>query len=356
MSHAARPIPAAVASGRLQFIDMLRALASHLLVWHHLAFDGPLADQACPLAPVLLGWLGDPARMVVQVFLVIGGFVAAQHLARVHKASWRRFCTEIVQRYYRIGVPYLAALLLAVCANALASLWMDHQSIAAPPSLAQLVAHALFLQDILRYESLSAGIWYLAVDFQLFVLTLAVAMLSMHAVSRNGGGKPDAALAWTQRILTVLATASLFWFNRDPAFDCWGVYYLGSYFLGMLVQWKISSRLPGRLLWGYLGLVAVAVAVDWRPRLVVAAVTAVLILLAAQGNRLQHWPKSRVVGYLGRISFSLFLVHFPVCLVVKAWLSRWELTPPQALAGMVAAWVGSVMMAMVFDHLVVNRR
>ena len=103
-------------------------------------------------------------------------------------------------------------------------------------------------------------------------------------------------------------------------------------------------------------LVAVAVAVDWRPRLVVAAVTAVLILLAAQGNRLQHWPKSRVVGYLGRISFSLFLVHFPVCLVVKAWLSRWELTPPQALAGMVAAWVGSVMMAMVFDHLVVNRR
>ena len=66
MSHAARPIPAAVASGRLQFIDMLRALASHLLVWHHLAFYGPLADQACPLAPVLLGWLGDPARMVVQ--------------------------------------------------------------------------------------------------------------------------------------------------------------------------------------------------------------------------------------------------------------------------------------------------
>jgi peptidoglycan/LPS O-acetylase OafA/YrhL len=352
MSHDVRPIASAVASGRLQCIDLLRALASQLLVWHHLAFYGPLADQAYSLAPVLLGWLGDPARMVVQVFLVIGGFGAAQHLARLRGASWRHFWTEIVRRYCRIGIPYLAMLPVAVCANALAGRWMEHHSIAAAPSLAQLVSHALFLQDILRYEPLSAGIWYLAIDFQLFLLSLAVAMLSMRVVSWRGGGEADDALVWTQRILAVLATSSLFFFNRHPVFDIWGMYYLGSYFLGMLVQWTISGRLPGRMLWAYLGLVTVAVASDWRPRLVVAAATAGLILLAATWNRLRHLPDSRMVAYLGRISFSLFLIHFPVCLVVNAWLSRWELTPMQAFAGMVAAWASSVLMAMLFHHLV----
>lgn len=362
MTYAVSPIPSAVASGRLHFIDMLRALASNLLVWHHLAFYGPLADRAHPLAPLLLDWLGDSARMVVQVFFVIGGFVSAQHLARLHDAGGRDFCAEIVQRYRRIGIPYLAMLPVAVCGNAIAGLWMDHPSISPRPSLPQLLSHALFLQDILGYESLTAGIWYLAVDFQLFVLTLAVAMLSIHWVSgndgagsggaENGGERRDAALALTQGILAVLATVSLLWLNRHQVFDCCGAYYLGSYFLGMLAQWRISGRVSARLCWLYVGLVAVALALEWRPRLLVAAGTAGLILLAAKANRLQHWPESRTVAFLGRISFSLFLIHFPVCLVVSAWLSRWELTPLQAFAGMVAAWLSSVLVAIVFHSFV----
>ena len=59
-----------------------------------------------------------------------------------------------------------------------------------------------------------------------------------------------------------------------------------------------------------------------------------------------------MIGYLARISVSLFLIHFPACLVVSAWLSRWSLTPGQALAGMVAAWGVSVLMAILVHHLV----
>ena len=77
-----------VVSQRLCAIDWLRAVAANLLVWHHLCFYGPLADVAYPLAPVLLDWLADPARYVVQVFLVVGGFGTAQHLARLPAAGW----------------------------------------------------------------------------------------------------------------------------------------------------------------------------------------------------------------------------------------------------------------------------
>ena len=348
------PIPSAPApaGGRLQFLSMLRAIASHLLVWHHLAFYGPLAEQAYPLAPLVLDWLADPARMVVQVFLVIGGFGTAQHLNRLHTASWHRFCLEIARRYLRIGIPYFAILPLAVGVNALASRWMEHDSISAAPTLPQLIAHLFFAQDLLRYEPLTAGIWYLAIDLQLFVLTLSVAMLSMVWVRGSGGDEPARARQLMQRILAVLAAASLFWWNRNPGFDCWAIYFLGSYFLGMLVQWVISGSLRGPLPWLSLGMVGAAMAVDWRPRLMVAACTALLILLVSQCGRLRHWPDSRLVGYLGRISFCLFLIHFPACLVVSAWLSQWTLTPSQAFAGMVAAWGASVVMAIVLYHTV----
>ena len=345
--------PAALpSSARLPLLDMLRAFASQLLVWHHLAFYGPLADLAYPLAPVLLDWLVDPARLVVQVFLVMGGYGTAQHLARLRTVDGAGFWHEIIQRYRRIGLPYCLVLPLAVCANLLAGHWMDHHSISAAPTLPQVLAHALFAQDVLRYESLSAGIWYLAIDFQLFVLCLGVALLSLWLTRHSGHDQPTAALRLMQGLLTGAAALSLFWFNRHPAYDCWGFYFLGSYFLGMLVQWVLSGSLPVGFLAGYLCVVAAALAVDWRPRLLVAVGTALLILVAGRSQRWRRWPDSRVIGYLARISFSLFLIHFPACLVVSAWLSRWSLTPGQALAGMVAAWGVSVLMAILVHHLV----
>lgn len=336
---------------------MLRAVASQLLVWHHLAFYGPLADLAYPLAPVLLDWLVDPARFVVQVFLVIGGFGTAQHLARLPDGGWWPFCREIVQRYRRIGIPYVAMLPVAIVANALAGHWMEHHSISGSPTLSQVVAHAFFAQDLLRYEPLTAGIWYLAIDFQLFVLALAVMMLAMRWTWAHGAARPARAVVLMQRILVVPAILSLFWFNRDPAFDCWGFYYLGSYFLGMLVWSVVSGGLRHRLVWAYLALMVAAVAVDWRPRLLVAAATALVILAAAERERLPSWTASRLIGglgidYLGKISFSLFLIHFPVCLVVSGWLSQWPLTPAEALAGMVAAWGASLLLAIAFHHTV----
>jgi len=67
---------------RLAFIDALKAVASQLIVLHHLAFYGPMSDYAQELFPGLMSWLYDYARIAVQAFLVIGGFLAAQALTR----------------------------------------------------------------------------------------------------------------------------------------------------------------------------------------------------------------------------------------------------------------------------------
>jgi len=344
-AHAALPFDKPD-SNRLQFLDLLRALAAQLIVWHHLAFYGPLSHRAWHLAPRLLVSLHSHARMAVQVFLVVGGFVAAQHLAKLNAACWRNFGHEISRRYRRIGGPYLVVLIMAVAANALADLWIDHRSISAQPTLGQFLAHIVFAQDVLGYEALSAGVWYLSIDFQLFALTLAlatlIAKLPLFANTANGVNESRRALQW---VLALLAVCSLFWFNRVPALDVWAVYFLGSYFLGMLLHWVLSGAMKGRALTLYFFLIGIALAVEWRPRLLVAAGTAGLILLAARSGRLQGWPANPLVTYLGKTSFSLFLVHFPTCLVVSAWLLRDELSPEQALGGMVLAWAASMGMS-----------
>ena len=163
---------AQASASRLPLVDFMRGVAALLIVAHHLAFYGPLSDLAYPLAPAALDWLYDYARMAVQAFLVIDGFVTARRLARLPALGATGFASELWSRYRRVGVPYLAALVLAIACNELARHWMDHPSISAPPTPAQLLAHATFLTQILGYEPLTAGVWYLAIDFQLLVVSL----------------------------------------------------------------------------------------------------------------------------------------------------------------------------------------
>ena len=77
----ARPRPSDTAPSRLDFVDALKAIAVQLIVLHHLAFYGPMSDNAYKLAAAAISWLSQDVRIAVQAFLVIGGFLAARRLA-----------------------------------------------------------------------------------------------------------------------------------------------------------------------------------------------------------------------------------------------------------------------------------
>ncbi|MEG1455519.1 MAG: acyltransferase, partial [Comamonas sp.] len=60
-------------ASRNAVIDCTKGLACAAIVWHHLAFYGPMADVVEPLLPALIEWLDQDARMAVQLFLVLAG-------------------------------------------------------------------------------------------------------------------------------------------------------------------------------------------------------------------------------------------------------------------------------------------
>lgn len=345
------PGPPVVKVRRYAFLDGLRALCAHAIVWHHIAFYGPLSDIAYPLMPALLDLIADYGRLAVQVFLVVGGFVAAQGSSRHVPATIAEMGRQIAKRYWRLAWPYLFVIGVAVLANATASRFMTHESIAAPPTVPQLIAHAFFLQTLLGYESLSSGFWYLAIDLQLSLLVLVVCTL-IGFVARCTD-RADQTQTWAMALFLPLAAASLFWWNRDPDHDIWAGYYFGSYFIGLTTGWCLTGRISRGWFGAMVVLMVAVLASDFRIRPALALITGLLLAVGGLTGGLERWLRSPTMAYWGKLSYSLFLIHFPVCLVMNAVLGTlFEGRPVLATIGMVSAWLTSCLAAVVFYHFV----
>lgn len=343
-------------TSRNPLIDMVKGLACAAIVWHHLAFYGPMSDIAQPLAPGLMAALSHYGRMAVQVFLVLGGYLAAASLAPAGVARFGAAGEQIGRRFVRLVVPYAVALVAAVLAAAVVRPWMGaHPSVPAEPGLLQLLAHAVLLHDLVGEEALSAGVWYVAIDFQLF----ASAVLLFAAARRVPG--PTARAGWVARAMVVVATAASLWvFNRQPALDAWAVYFWGAYGMGMLARWGARSQRHGALWLALIGVLgAVALWLDFRDRIALAWLVALGLavwLRVPRAGAVRQPPTALVSAWsacwalpggafqaLGRMAYSVFLVHFPVCLVVNAVVS-WAAPESSGwnAAGMVLAFGLSV--------------
>ncbi len=332
-------------------IDLLKALACCLIVLHHLAFYGPMADHADDLLPQAFDWLAQHGRLAVQVFLVLGGYLAARSVAAAMaplpgsqasaSAVLKLGLRLIGRRFVRLALPLWAALVMAIGCNALADHWMDHASISQPPGVVQFVSHLLLLQDLVGHEALSAGLWYVAIDFQLFVILATLAVIGR--LTRH----PSTAIG--VMAITLLAASGLWW-NRDPALDVIGPYFWVSYGLGVLV----GLRCDRTVLLAGLAVVVAALWLEPRIRLLLALGTAVILWACLQewsaALAQADWPWAR---RLSRVSYSVFLTHFPISLIINAaWTAFLPSSPWLQLVGVLVAFKLSVLGGALFHAAV----
>lgn len=344
---------------RLAWADWLKASASLTIVLHHLCFYGPMADEAKVLAPAVIDWMAQYGRLAVQVFLVLGGYFAARSL--VHRLDrWRLLDQEsriraavdaAADRWVRLVIPLWVALVLAVLCAMWARAWMDHPSVGAPAQGWQMIVHLFLLQDVLGVEALSAGVWYVAIDLQLYVMALGLCATA--AAYR----RPSR--VWVLLIVAGLVLSVLLW-NRDSDWDSLGLYFWGSYGLGMLLalahgggaaaNWARIGLMVAGLVW------ALALSVEFRLPLAMAGATAGAILVIQGLGAVWNPRAPQAVQWLSRISYSVFLVHFPLSLVVNALFQReWPGEPVWQAMGMGAAVVLSVAGGHLFHRCVEAR-
>ena len=174
----------------------------------------------------------------------------------------------------------------------------------------------------------------MAIDFQLFALTVLGLTLARRLQSRTAQRAP-----WGMLLVGCMALASLLYFNLHAALDDTALYFFGAYGLGMLAFW--AGRSPHARYWlvllALLGVLALVL--QFRGRIAVALVVALWLGVAQAWPRLQQWPRHAGLQAVGQMSYSVFLIHFPVCLLVNAVVSHlWPTQPLVNLLGMLVAF------------------
>ena len=333
-------------------IDLLKALASQAIVAHHLAGYGPTSLALKQHFPFLAWWLTEYAGMAVQIFLVIAGFLAAQAVV-TRQSEFRVFpWRPILARYRRLVIPYAVALLIALFTAMLARPWFDAEFIPDAPRPIELLSHLTLTHVALSHPALSAGVWYVAIDLQLFTMFAMLAWIgSGSARGRQGIGHDTACAGHPWLMVAALGALSLLVFNRNPDLDGWAIYFFGSYAMGALVFWAQSTRATRRwlLAMALVGCLALLIDFRWRPALaLLTALTLALAgsrppgIVAANGGA----PLLRPTGlmhYLAEISYALFLVHFPVMMAVSTGFAALELSSPESgLAAAALTWLLSL--------------
>lgn len=278
-----------------------------------------MSDVVSEWFPNLEAFFFEYGLLAVQVFLVVGGYLNAKSWTRaLSKAEFQVF-PRVLARYERLVIPLFAALSFTVLVTAWVRPFFDHSSLSAPPTPVQIFAHIFLLQDVLYLEAFSAGVWYVAIDFQLFVMAIACAWLAHTWQRQSGRGSVirKALLFWS-----ALTLASIFVWNLNPLGEIWGTYFFSAYGLGLCVGcWRYAG-----LRWGYPSLSllimlmgALATAYQPRIRLLIALTTSVALSLYEAGNcRPIEFLKWRWLEELSNASYAIFLIHFGTSLVVSA--------------------------------------
>jgi len=298
-------------------IDSLKVFAALLIIFHHLSSYGQIAQDACTVLPGLMTWLFEYGRYAVQIFLVMAGYLAAQSLTRYAnmKFSANGLLKVILNRYLRLFAPYTAALILTIACAYIARFWVNDEFVGESETLSQFLAHLFFIQGILGLDSISAGAWYIAIDWQLYSV-LAILLISFPGYQ---------AVIW---VISVLAVASLLFFNRSGLYEAYFIYFIGAYSLGVLAYLgkcfdNQSINRLAKIALTVIGLIIVISSFQqiWLRNFLAWFVAIALLLwgdktyplIESSGSS----PMLKVVAWGSQRSYCAFLIHFALILLAN---------------------------------------
>ena len=327
-------------ASRFAFLDALRGLAALSLAGYHIARYEPSPMNSQAFVPFVVeqwlqnGWVG------VQFLLVISGFVIAYSFrdGRVTCGSVANF---LVRRVIRLTPPYLVTLLLVLLLHALAKSWGWFPSpLDEPPSWGQVASHLAFVQDVLGFDNLSAGLWTVCVEVQFYVLFGAGLLVAVSARPSATNGQVAASPRVLMGLFAPLAVISLFHSCTQPELEPWVIYFFGLFFLGMVTWWVLDGRIPHGWYWVTVGVFVARLLWQWKPEVMLGLIASLAIYTAGRSGHLHDWLNFRWLQYLGKVSYSLYLVHYAVAHVVThvAWAALGgSPSPMQATACLAAA-------------------
>ncbi len=291
-------------------VDLLKVVCAQLIVWHHALLYAPSQLNWMNLSPRLTEFLLEPGRWVVHVFLVVGGYLSAQSLGRAQSDGAWRLCFK---RYLRLMPTFMLAMVLTAVIGWCVRNRYAPDFVTPAPSLSVWLAHLTLSFDVFNLSAISAGAWYVAIDFQLYVI---LALWVLH--TRHSG---HARASWLSSVLWLcVVLLSLVVISRQPHMDVWAIYFVASYGMGCLVAW--AEKDPRQAIWLWLALAVwlIDLGLQWRGRQALAGVTVLMLMWGQRVQVKSVWGRWLAMG--SDLSYPLFLGHFAVLIALGAWFSH----------------------------------
>jgi peptidoglycan/LPS O-acetylase OafA/YrhL len=350
---------------RLTSLDALRGLAACVVVISHCYLALISKDRQTELESSFWFNLLRPLHngdAAVIIFFVLSGYVLSLPFFRKTQLIYPRY---VVRRVCRIYIPFAVTVLLALSLYTLAGpphapdatewfnneLWPSER-----PGISVIAAHFLMIgtdQDI----QLNPAFWTLVYEMRISLLFPLLILLCRDSRIGLVGGL----------VLLKLSAKALSEHQHHPAHaESFGITLLWTaqiipYFLtGILLSkhreqlHRLSERIPKALAVALFVIPAFAFMVQGN--FVLAKIdalyafgAAVLIMLAVENAGFRAFLNHRLPQWLGRISYSTYLIHLPLMLAVTPALLG--LTPPIIAA---AVLIGLSLAAATLMHVLVE--
>jgi len=318
--------PVETRSGRrLDELDSLRGLAALLVVFFHL--NNLWETPATRLAYFVRFWLLYPftaGHEAVVLFFVLSGFVLAIPAIRGKGLTYPVF---LLRRLFRIYFPYLVALALGVTG---AAKFHNHIGLSAwytdvwskPVDWRLVWQHVVFIGQY-HYYQFNIAFWSLAIEMRISLIFPLLCALALRL-------RPSHSLVLAAFISFA---GSLFYYFHPSSEAIYSTLHFAPLFIvGIYLarqQRELSAfyasrsriaKLAGALLSAFLFIFGLRnhvdhplhLVTDW-PTTLGAAGIIVFSLNSTVFRRVLLWPPIR---FLGRISYSVYLLHCTVMLVL----------------------------------------
>lgn len=295
-------------------VDGLRAVAVMLVLVFH--FDLFASGKA--------GFLG------VDVFFVISGYLITAIVLRELGAGRFALGRFYLRRVRRLAPALFATLALTLAAGAVLLLPADFAELSRQTLAAQFYVANLYYWKHVNYFGLGAGdsfllhTWSLAVEEQFYLLYPLVLLLLHRALRRHVALAIGLALLASFALNVALVgpkPEATFYLLPTRAWEL----LVG----GWLAAAGIDQRLPRRAgpALGWLGAALIALSVllyrdttRFPGAFALLPVLGAAAVIAARGGPVSRLLAQPPVVYVGKISYPLYLVHWPVHLFAGRWL------------------------------------
>jgi peptidoglycan/LPS O-acetylase OafA/YrhL len=355
---AARPAPGlTTARDRVVWLDGVRGAAATFVVLHHMwlvTWPGFPRDTG----PWWLGWLLY-GHLAVAVFIVVSGFslaLAPMRSGGELRGGVRRF---LRRRAWRILPPYWAALVLSM----VITVGAVRPDLGAGAIARSLAVHGVLLQDVIASQTPNGAFWSIAVEWQIYFAFPVLLWLG-----RRWGIEVAVALAVAAALL---AHAAARLGGPLEKLDGLTPQFFALFALGVLAV-KLGHGVNGRRLRRPLVAIALVAAlavvvaalvrgsawvvdryfyVDLLAGLAVACWLCLLVMgRLTVGRRVLA---SRAARRLGLFSYSTYLIHGPIVVVLSRHVTgRLDVPAPARFAALLVLGLPLVLVLSYGFHLV----